>query len=65
MIDGRPRPARTTPRSRSRPELPLQPIIAGRWHDRLERDDDGWHIVERVIYADLTGDLRFHIKGLR
>jgi ketosteroid isomerase-like protein len=48
----------------ARPELPLQPIIAGRWHDRLERDDDGWHIVERVIHADLVGDLRFHIKGL-
>src|SRR5262245_43398689 len=32
----------------SRPELPLQPIIAGRWHDRFERDDEAWHIVERV-----------------
>jgi hypothetical protein len=25
----------------ARPELLLQPIVAGRWHDRLERDDDG------------------------
>jgi 3-phenylpropionate/cinnamic acid dioxygenase small subunit len=49
----------------ARPELPLQPIIAGRWRDRLERDDDGWQIVERVIHTDLMGDLSFHIKGLR
>jgi 3-phenylpropionate/cinnamic acid dioxygenase small subunit len=49
----------------ARPELRLQPIIAGRWHDRLERDDDGWHIVERVIHVDLVGDLGFHIKELR
>lgn len=47
----------------ARPELQLQPILAGRFHDRLERDHDSWHIVERVIYADLMGDLRYHIKG--
>src|SRR5262245_30573467 len=46
----------------ARPELPLQPILAGRFHDRLERDGDDWHIVERVIYADLVGDLRFHVE---
>jgi hypothetical protein len=44
--------------------VPLQPILAGRFHDRLERDGDAWHIVERVIYTDLIGDLRFHVKGL-
>jgi hypothetical protein len=49
----------------ARPELPLQPILAGRFHDRLKRDDDNWHIVERVIYTDLIGDLRFHVKGLQ
>jgi hypothetical protein len=49
----------------ARPELPLQPILAGRFHDRLERDGDDWHIVERVIYTDLVGDLRFHVKGLQ
>ena len=49
----------------ARPELALQPILAGRFHDRLERDQDSWYIVERVIYADLMGDLRYHIKGLR
>jgi SnoaL-like protein len=48
----------------ARPELPFQPILVGRFHDRLERDDDDWYIVERVIYADLFGDLRYHVKGL-
>ena len=48
----------------ARPELPFQPILAGRFHDRLERDGDDWYIVERVIYADLFGDLRYHVKGL-
>jgi hypothetical protein len=62
---------RNTARARSyytafqaRPELPLQPILAGRFHDRLERGHDGWHIVERVIYADLFGDLRYHVQGI-
>jgi len=47
----------------ARPEFPFQPILAGRFHDRLERDGDEWYIAERVIYADLFGDLRFHVKG--
>jgi 3-phenylpropionate/cinnamic acid dioxygenase small subunit len=48
----------------ARPELPLQPIIAGRWHDRFEREGDDWRFADRLIYTDLVGDLRFHIKGL-
>src|SRR5262249_28457768 len=49
----------------ARPSLPLQPILSGRFHDRLERDGKSWHIVERVIYCDLVGDVRFHITGLQ
>ncbi len=48
----------------ARPELPLQPILAGRWHDRFERDGDQWWFADRMIYTDLVGDLRFHIKGI-
>jgi hypothetical protein len=48
----------------ARPELPLQPILAGRWHDRFERQDDQWSFADRLIHTDLVGDLRFHIKGL-
>lgn len=43
--------------------LSLQPIMAGRWHDRLERQGDEWYFIERVIYPDLVGDIRFHIGG--
>jgi hypothetical protein len=45
----------------ARPELSLQPILAGRWHDRFESDGTRWWFVERVIYADLFGDLSSHI----
>jgi hypothetical protein len=48
----------------ARPELPLQPILVGRWRDRFEHDENEWWLVERLIHADLIGDLRFHIKGL-
>lgn len=45
----------------ARPELPLQPIIAGRYHDRFERDAAGWFFRDRLIIVDLVGDLRFHL----
>jgi hypothetical protein len=44
--------------------LGLQPILAGRWHDRFERDGDEWWLTERLIHPDLVRDIRFHIKGL-
>jgi len=40
--------------------LPLQPIIAGRYHDRFARDAGGWYFTEREIIVDLTGDLSRH-----
>jgi hypothetical protein len=42
--------------------LPLQPIIAGRYVDRFERDGLGWHFSERRFLVDLTGDLSQHLK---
>jgi hypothetical protein len=48
----------------ARPGFSLQPILAGRWHDRFERDGDEWWLTERLIHPDLNGDIRFHIKGL-
>ena len=41
--------------------FPLQPIIAGRYHDSFERVDDGWRLSERVIFCDLIGDLSQHL----
>ena len=47
------------------PGLPLQPILAGRYHDRFERADDGWRFVERRYLVDLVGDVSHHmITGL-
>lgn len=47
----------------ARPELPLQPIIAGRYHDRFEKVAHGWRFADRLILVDLLGDLRFHLKA--
>ena len=47
----------------ARPELPLQIIIAGHYHDRFARIDGAWHFTERVFFADLFGDLSHHLKG--
>ena len=46
----------------ARPELPLQTIIAGRYHDRFARSDGAWRFADRLINVDLVGDLRFHLK---
>jgi 3-phenylpropionate/cinnamic acid dioxygenase small subunit len=46
----------------ARPELPLQVVIAGRYHDQFARTDALWHFTDRMIYVDLAGDLRFHLK---
>jgi 3-phenylpropionate/cinnamic acid dioxygenase small subunit len=46
----------------ARPELPLQVIIAGRYHDQFARTGGNWHFTDRMIHVDLSGDLRFHLK---
>ena len=46
----------------ARPELALQPIIAGRYHDRFDRVDDAWCFADRQIIPDLIGDLRHHLR---
>ncbi|MBI4516350.1 MAG: nuclear transport factor 2 family protein [Deltaproteobacteria bacterium] len=43
-------------------ELPLQIIIAGHYHDRFARDESGWYFTDRLMFVDLMGDLRFHLK---
>jgi ketosteroid isomerase-like protein len=47
----------------ARPDLPLQPIIAGRYHDRFERVDGRWQFAERMIIPDLIGDLSKHMRN--
>jgi len=43
------------------PALPLQAIIAGRYHDRFAWADNVWRFTDRRIYVDLVGDLREHL----
>ncbi|GAA1951802.1 nuclear transport factor 2 family protein [Kitasatospora viridis] len=44
------------------PELPLQPVAAGRYHDRFERADGRWRFAARQVRITLTGDLTHHLR---
>jgi ketosteroid isomerase-like protein len=44
-------------------EIPLQPIIAGRYEDRFDKVDGTWRFSERIIHPDLHGDLSKHMRG--
>ncbi|MFH8381568.1 nuclear transport factor 2 family protein [Kitasatospora sp. NPDC018058] len=43
------------------PELPLQVIAGGRYHDRFERRDGRWRFVKRRVRVNLVGDLSRHL----
>jgi 3-phenylpropionate/cinnamic acid dioxygenase small subunit len=43
---------------------PLQPIVAGRYHDRFARVDGAWRFAERRILVDLVGDLSRHLRTI-
>jgi hypothetical protein len=42
--------------------LPLQPIVAGRYHDTFERAADRWRFADRLILTDLVGDISHHLR---
>ena len=42
-------------------ELPLQPIIAGHYHDTFHRVDEAWCFDTRSMFVDLKGDLSHHL----
>jgi 3-phenylpropionate/cinnamic acid dioxygenase small subunit len=45
-------------------EMPLQPIITGRYVDRFKRAEDGtWRWDERSYAIDHLGDLSHHLRG--
>ncbi|MGW4351778.1 nuclear transport factor 2 family protein [Nocardia sp. NPDC004582] len=44
------------------PDLPLQPIAAGRYNDRFHRHDGQWRFAERRVTMTLTGDLSHHLR---
>jgi hypothetical protein len=43
------------------PAVPLQPIVAGRYHDRFERRDGAWRFADRLIFVDLVGNVSDHL----
>ncbi len=40
---------------------PLQPIAAGRYHDRLALVDDRWEFRERMMLPEMFGDVSNHL----
>ena len=42
-------------------DLPLQPIICGRYHDTFHRVDGRWWFDVRTMFVDLKGDLSRHL----
>ena len=42
--------------------LPLQCVIAGRYHDTFEKVDGVWRFCDRYILGDLVGDLTEHLR---
>ena len=44
------------------PDMALQPIVSGRYHDRFERRDGQWRFVERRVRTDLVGDVSRHLR---
>ncbi|SON59568.1 hypothetical protein MSIMFI_01052 [Mycobacterium simulans] len=44
-------------------ELPLQPIVAGRYHDHFERVDGQWRFSYRdLTLIDMVGNLSHHLR---
>ncbi len=43
------------------PDFPLQPIVAGRYHDAFTRVGERWRFSERKMMPDLFGDVGRHL----
>jgi 3-phenylpropionate/cinnamic acid dioxygenase small subunit len=43
------------------PDFPIQPIVAGRYHDRFERVEGHWRFTERKMMPELFGDMSRHM----
>ncbi|MFD7019963.1 nuclear transport factor 2 family protein [Streptomyces sp. NPDC059928] len=44
------------------PDLPLQPIVGGRYYDRFECRDGRWRFLERRVRINLVGDVSRHLR---
>lgn len=47
------------------PELPLQVIITGRYHDTFQRLDGVWWFDTRTMLVDQVGDVSHHVSSSR
>ncbi len=44
------------------PQLPLQVIVTGRYHDTFHRIDGVWWFDSRTMFIDQVGDMSHHLK---
>ena len=44
-------------------DLPLQPIVTGRYLDTFTRGATGWHFTQRRYAIDHVGDLSHHLRS--
>lgn len=44
------------------PNLPLQPIVAGRYDDVFVCENEIWRYAEKFIYVDLIGNISEHLN---
>jgi 3-phenylpropionate/cinnamic acid dioxygenase small subunit len=44
------------------PELPLQVIVTGHYHDTFHRVDGAWWFDSRTMFVDQVGDVSKHLK---
>ena len=43
-------------------DVPLQPIVAGRYHDRFHRIDEAWWFEDRLVLVDQIGNMKDHLS---
>ncbi len=44
------------------PDLPLQVIVTGHYHDTFHRIDGVWWFDSRTMFVDQMGDMSHHLK---
>ena len=43
-------------------DVPLQPIVAGRYHDRFHVVDGRWWFEDRLVLVDQIGNMKDHLS---
>jgi len=45
------------------PGAPVRILVVGRYDDRYQRDDDGWHLTDRLFHVDLDATPRVAVAS--